>query len=64
MGSQKNGLNEMVLLSTQTYVKTYGYNNIHNFKLKSFVYMDITLKKFIYLDICTTFDIISALCEY
>ena len=34
MGTQKNRLNETVLLSTQTNVKTNGEENIDNFTLK------------------------------
>ena len=42
MGTQKNRLNETVLLSTQNiYKKIDGLENIHNFMLKSFVYLDM-----------------------
>ena len=39
VGTQKNRLNETVLLSTQpkTYVKTDGQENIYNFMLQNFV---------------------------
>ena len=37
MGTQKNLLNEMVLLSTKTNVKPYGEENNHNLKLNNFV---------------------------
>ena len=36
VGTQKNRLNETVLLSTQTYVQTDGLDNIYNFMLKKF----------------------------
>ena len=38
MGTQKNGLNEMVLLSTQN-IYTDGLENIYNFTLKKFAYL-------------------------
>ena len=31
----------MVLMNTQTYVKTDGFKNIYNFTLKSFVYLNL-----------------------
>ena len=34
MGTQKNRPNETVLLSTKTYDKTYGFENIYNCTLK------------------------------
>ena len=36
VGTQKNRLNETVLLSTKKYANNYGYENIHNFMLKMF----------------------------
>ena len=39
VGTQKNHLNETVLLSTQTYVKSDGQENIYNFTLKKFIYL-------------------------
>ena len=38
---QKNPLNETVLLSTQNIRKKYGYENIYNFTLKIFVYLNM-----------------------
>ena len=43
VGTQKNHLNETVLLSTQNICLNDGYENICNFKIK---------KKFSYLDLC------------
>ena len=40
MGAQKNHLNETVLLSIQTFSKTDGLENIYNFTLKLFVYLN------------------------
>ena len=44
MGTQKNRLNETVLLSTQNILKLMRKKNIYNF----------TLKKFVYLNLCKT----------
>ena len=41
VGTQKNHLNEMVLLRIQTYVQTDGLENIYNFTLKNFVYLNL-----------------------
>ena len=41
MGTQKNPLNETVLLSTQIYVNSDGLENIYHFKLKHFVYLNL-----------------------
>ena len=41
MDIQKNRLYETVLLSTKTYVKTDGEENIYNFTLKYFVYLNL-----------------------
>ena len=42
MGTQKNRLNEAVLLRTQNITaKTHELENIHNFTLKDFVYLDL-----------------------
>ena len=35
VGTQKNRLNETVLLAPKTYVKTEEYENIYNFTLKN-----------------------------
>ena len=50
MGSQKNRLdetvrlNEKVILSTQNiYAQNYGWENIHNFMLNIFVYLNLCL---------------------
>ena len=39
VGTQKNHLNGMVRLNTQTYVKNNGLENIYNFMMKIFVYL-------------------------
>ena len=44
VGSQKNHLDEMVLLSTQTYVRTNGQDNF-------------ILKKYVSLNLCITQDV-------
>ena len=41
VGTQKNRLNETVLLSNKTYAKNYEKENIHNFTLKVFVYINL-----------------------
>ena len=41
VGTQKNHLNEMVILSTKTFVKTDGLENIYNFTLKNVVYLNL-----------------------
>ena len=53
VGTQKNRLNETVLLSIllYTYVKTDGYENIYNFRFKSFVYLNLCLPLLIH---CST----------
>ena len=40
MGTQKNRFNETVPLSTKTYAKTDGQENIHDLTLKNFVYLN------------------------
>ena len=40
MGTQKNRVNETVLLSTKKYAKDYGSANIYNFTLNLFVYLN------------------------
>ena len=52
MGTQKNRLNETV---RKTYVQTDGLENIYNFTLKNFVYLNLCnfmLKIFAYLEQC------------
>ena len=39
MGTQKNRLNETVLLSIHTFAKNYGQENIYNFTQKIFLYL-------------------------
>ena len=39
VGTQKNRLNKMVLLSTQKYVQTDGLENIKKFYAQNFVYL-------------------------
>ena len=39
VGTQKNSLNETVLLSTKTHVKIDGQDNIHNFMLIFFIFI-------------------------
>ena len=46
MGTQKNCLNETVLSSTQTYVNSDGQENIDNFTLKKFVYLNMCITEF------------------
>ena len=41
MGTQKNRLNETVLLCTQNIVKIYGAENINPFSLKNFSHFDL-----------------------
>ena len=41
--TQKNRLNETVLLSTQNICQKYGEENINNFALKSFVYQNLCI---------------------
>ena len=41
MGTQKNRLNETVLLSTKTYAINYGFKNFNNFTPKLFVYLNL-----------------------
>ena len=41
MGTQKNHLNETGFLAPKTYVKTDGQENIYNFKLKIFAYLNL-----------------------
>ena len=41
VGTQKNRLNETILLSTKTYVKTDGQENIYKFTLKFFAYLNL-----------------------
>ena len=43
MGTQKNRLNETVLWAPKTYVQTDGLENIYNFTLKNFVYLNLCL---------------------
>ena len=43
MRTQKNRLNETVLLITQTYVKTDVSENIYNFTLKFVVYLNLEI---------------------
>ena len=48
MGTQKNGLNEMVLLSFKTCVKIDGLENNDNFTLKKCPYLDLRLSEKMY----------------
>ena len=41
MGTQKNRLNVTVLLSTKSYVKIDGLENIYIFMLKNFDYLNL-----------------------
>ena len=43
MGTQKNGLNETMLLSTKIKLKSDVLGNINNFTLKNCVYLDYDL---------------------
>ena len=43
MGTQKNGRNETVLLSTKIKLKSDVLGNINNFTLKNCVYLDYDL---------------------
>ena len=41
VGTQKNSLNETVLLSTKTCARTDGYENINNFTQNFVVYLNL-----------------------
>ena len=55
VGTQENRLNETVLLSTKPYVKTDEQENIYNFTLKDFVYLNLCFRF-----ICSLFGLVIA----